>query len=478
MIARSFASISLRRNNRFVKTNRTAIVIGGGLAGIAAALALAKQGVKVQLLESRRRLGGRTGSFSKADTSEQLDYCQHVGMGCCTNLQQLIDWLGQRNEWETHRSLHFYGPDGRYQRLAALPFLPAPLHLSGWLVRWPGLKTVDRIAVARGMLAIRKLKIGPQSDHLHAEPWLISQRQTPNAIERFWRTIIVSALGEQLSQVNLSSVAKVLQEGFLNHRNAFHLLVPKRPLGDLFGTSAEAVLREHHIEVQLQTRVQRLVQVAERRFVVEADQTGRLQADAVVVAIPWYRMRALVEATGHGPLMHVVQDAEQIAASPISGIHTWWDRKWLDTPHAAIVGRLCQWVFPKHTVMQTPTATEEHYYQIVVSASRQLPRGNSPELMRLVQEDLAQVFPKVRDANLLSMQVVTDPLAVFSASVRCSELRPKSAVPNSNVWLAGDWVQTGWPATMESAILSGWKATESILATWGTPTQIAAAPLA
>lgn len=460
-----------------VKPARTAIVIGGGLAGIAAALALAKQGVKVQLLESKRRLGGRTGSFSKGEASEQIDYCQHVGMGCCTNLKQLIDWLGQRDEWETHRKLHFYGPDGHYQRLASLPLLPAPLHLSNWLLRWPGLSFADRVAVARGMLAIRKLKIGAKSDQLAAEPWLISQRQTPNAIDRFWRTIIVSALGEQLSQVNLSAVAKVLQDGFLNHRDAFHLLVPKRPLGELFGTEAETVLRNHGVEVHLQTRAQRLVQVAECRFVADSQKLGRTYADAVVVAIPWFRMRALVEATAHTPLMRIVQNAEQISGSPISGIHTWWDRKWLDTPHAAIVGRLCQWVFPKHLVTQQSTDDSEHYYQIVVSASRQLPRSNSTDLTQLVHQDLAAVFPKVRDAKLLRMQVVTDPLAVYSASVASTELRPKPSVPNVNVWVAGDWVQTGWPATMESAILSGWRAAESIFELWGRPTQIAAPPL-
>lgn len=460
-----------------MNTPRTAIVVGGGLAGIAAALALAKQGVKVQLHEAKRRLGGRTGSFSKTGASEQLDYCQHVGMGCCTNLQQLIGWLGQRDEWETHRRLHFYGPSGRYQRLSALPLLPAPLHLAGWLWGWPGLSAADRVAVARGMLAIRKIKIGAQSDHLPAEPWLVSQNQTPNAIDRFWRTIIVSALGEHLLHVNLSSVAKVLQDGFLNHRDAFHLLVPKRPLGELFGTWAESTLRDHGVVLYLKSRVQRLVQTAQRKFAIEAELHGRVQADAIVVAIPWFRMRALVDATGHEALMSVVQNAEQIAASPISGIHTWWDRPWLDTPHAAIVGRMCQWVFPKRLETQTPATSTEHYYQVVLSAAHQLPRSNSPELMRLVHEDLAAVFPKARDATLLRIQVVTDPLAVFSASVQCSTLRPQSEVPDANVWLAGDWVQTGWPATMESAILSGWKATETILASWGKPVQIAAAPL-
>ena len=457
---------------------KTAIVVGGGLAGISAALALAQQGIQVQLLEARRRLGGRTGSFTDADSNETIDYCQHVGMGCCTNLRQLIDWLDQRELWETHRSLHFYGPDGRYQRLAALPLLPAPLHLAGWLLRWPGLKTADRLAVARGMLAIRKLVISGETDAQAAEPWLVARHQTPSAVERFWRTIIVSALGEELSRVNLSSVAKVLQDGFLNHREAFHLLVPKRPLAELFGTLAEQKLREYGVNIQLQTRVQRLVQSTESVFSIETDQPGAWTADAIVVAVPWFRLPGLVEATGHAALVNIANRAMQIAASPISGIHSWWDRPWLDTPHAAIVGRLCQWVFPKpESASKGKGNRDEHYYQIVVSASRQLPRGNSAEVMRLVQQDLAAVFPKSREAKMLRMQVVTDPQAVFSVGVQSSALRPTSQVPGTNIWLAGDWVQTGWPATMEGAILSGWKAAEGLLASWGTSIHIAAPPL-
>jgi squalene-associated FAD-dependent desaturase len=458
---------------------KTAIVVGGGLAGIAAALGLAKQGVKVQLLEARRRLGGRTGSFTQPDSNEPLDYCQHVGMGCCTNLRQLIDWLGQSEFWETHRSLHFYGPQGNYQHLASLPLLPAPLHLAAWLLRWPGLKLADRIAIARGMLAIRKLAITRETDHLLAQSWLVKNHQTPAAVDHFWQTIIVSALGEELSQVNLSSVAKVLQDGFLNHRDAFHLLVPKRPLGELFGKQAEQRLRERGVDIHLQSRVQRLVQVTESRFSVESDNLRTITADAVILAVPWFRMRGLVESTGYGPLLNVAHAAGQITASPISGIHTWWDRPWLDTPHAAIVGRLCQWVFPKHDNAEAARpGTDEHYYQIVVSASRHLPRGDSAELMRQVQQDLAAVFPKVRAAKMLRMQVVTDPQAVFSVGINSSDLRPQTEIPGTNVYLAGDWIQTGWPATMESAVLSGWRACESIFAAWGTPQRVVAQPLA
>ena len=264
---------------------------------------------------------------------------------------------------------------------------------------------------------------------------------------------------------------------FLNHRKAFHLLVPNKPLGELFGTDAEAKLCEAGVDVCLQTRVQQLNQTAENQFSVETEKNGQLKADAIVIAVPWFRMPSLVDTSGHAKLVKIAEAAKQISSSPISGIHTWWDRPWLATPHAAIVGRMCQWVFPKHSASETASEAGQHYYQIVVSASRQLPQGNSVELRRLIYEDLAAVFPKVREAQLLRLQAVTDPMSVFSVDVRGNALRPQTEVPNSNIWLAGDWVQTGWPATMEGAILSGWKAAESILASWGTPASIAAKPL-
>ncbi len=457
---------------------KNAIVIGGGLAGIAAAMALAKHGTKVQLLEARRRLGGRTGSFVASESNDAIDYCQHVGMGCCTNLRQLIDWMGQEESWETHRSLHFYGPDGSYQRLSALPALPAPLHLAGWLLRWPGLKMGDRISVVRGMLAIRSLAINRGTDSASALTWLVENRQTKTAIEHFWRTIIVSALGEELEKVNLSSVAKVLQDGFLNHRDAFHLIVPKRPLGELFGTQSEQKLREIGVEVHLQSRVKRIAQISESLFQVESDAHGTLTADAIVVAVPWFRVQSLFESTRHGHLQQIARDAERLTSSPISGIHTWWDRAWLDTPHAAIVGRLSQWVFPKHDYASSSAIEDnEHYYQIVISASRRLPRGDTSTLMQMLKEDLAAVFPKASTANLLRMQVVTDPQAVYSVGIDSSLLRPTTSVAGTNVWLAGDWIQTGWPATMEGAIRSGWIAAENILAAWGNSTQIVAPSL-
>ncbi|MEO8271571.1 MAG: FAD-dependent oxidoreductase, partial [Aureliella sp.] len=270
---------------------RSAIVVGGGLAGISAALALVRQGVRVTVLEGRSRLGGRAGSFTvehpHGGEAECVDYCQHVGMGCCTNLKQLIRWLGQEKDWQTHRQLHFFGPTGVYRQLKAWPVLPAPLHLSGWLLKWPGLSLRDRVSIARGLLAIGKLHINATTQAQSALDWLQCHQQTTGAIEHFWSTIVVSALGEVLSRVSLAAMAKVLQDGFLRHRDAFHLLVPARPLGELFDIRAAERLRAEHVELHLNSPVSSIDYSADAEIRVTCQRTS-FTADSLVLAVPWH----------------------------------------------------------------------------------------------------------------------------------------------------------------------------------------------
>jgi squalene-associated FAD-dependent desaturase len=470
-------------SNTASPSRKSVVVVGGGLAGIAAALALAKHGVAVTLMESRRCLGGRAGSFVVQDAhgieTETVDYCQHVGMGCCTNLWQLISWLGHEQLWQRHRELHFFGPTGRYRKLSALP-LPAPFHLAGWLAKWPGLTFNDRVSIARGMRAIGKLNLHGGHERQAAHEWLIANGQTPTAIQNFWQTILVSALGEELERVSLGAVVKVLQDGFLNHRSAFHLLVPTRPLNELFGSRAQQRLGEAGVDVQLRTAVDTISTLGQHPTVVSA--TGReFQADAVVSAIPWHQYRKVEIATGNATLQRIARQAPLLDSSPISGVHTWWDRRWFHQPHATIVGRLCQWVFPKQ---ESPAGTEStmaeaeqsFYCQIVISASRSLAGQNSEAVAALIHDDLSQVFPEVRQAKLLRCKAVTDPQAVFSIAPNALEYRPLPAL-SDNVIVAGDWTRTGWPATMEGAILSGFRAAEILLEQWGHPTQIACGAL-
>ncbi|MGN6133916.1 MAG: hydroxysqualene dehydroxylase HpnE [Aureliella sp.] len=476
-------------DNRGAPPDRRVVVIGGGLAGASAALALARSGTRVTLVESRSRLGGRTGSYTDPISGQAIDYCQHVGMACCTSLRQLIQWLEQEPLWQVQRELHFYGPDGREQTLRALPWVPAPLHLAPWLLRWPGLNWRDRLGVARAMLALDRVPLSAQpadtADELEdtsALQWLQRRGQSARAIACFWSTVIVSALGEELSRVGLLAMAKVFQDGFLRERTAFHLLVPQRPLGELFGERLQRALVETGVEVLTGVAATGLNWIAQPDWPAARAESvnladGRcLQASAVIVAVPWHAVERLMVDCPDPEVRRLAHGVSSLESSPISGVHTWWERPWLTTPHAVLVDRLCQWVFPRPdepreadetasaaspavSPSQSPslarTRPSEHYYQIVISASRSLPRGDNEAVRQLIEADLRAVFPAARATKLLRVKTVTDPHAVFSVAPGTSRLRPPLGSRAGNLIWAGDWVRTGWPATMEGAIRSG-----------------------
>ena len=443
------------------------VVVGGGLAGISAALELAQNGHQVQLVEVKSRLGGRTGSFTNpnSNTAEAIDYCQHVGMGCCHALKEFIDFFQQGDGWETHRELHFFSRDG-YQKLRALPFLPAPLHLATWLLKWPRLTILDRFRIAKTLLRMKWIKNRVALDEQCALTWLKQQGQSETAIDHFWSTIVVSALGEELSHVSINFVLKVLQDGFLNGRNSFHLLVPLKPLDELFNLEARKKLEELGVVVTTGWQLAKVELASEAGgpTALHSRNLDTLISDNVVLAVPWHQLEQ-IDFTNKGTEREIekpefVRQARELKSSPITGIHTWWDRPWLDTPHATIIGQLCQWIFPGP--LQKNISSKETYYQIVVSASRSLPR-NEDELSEEIQNEIRQLFPKSQAATLLRLKVVTDPNSVFSVSPGADSLRPDAKTGNAGVYVAGDWTKTGWPATMEGAIRSGQLAAEEIL---------------
>lgn len=472
------------------------VIIGGGLAGSSAALALARSGIAVRLVEAKSRLGGRAGSYTDPTSGKSIDYCQHVGMGCCTNLKQLIDWLDQREMWQTQRQLYFYGPNGQRQVLRALPLAPAPLHLSSWLLRWPGLGWRERIGIARAMLALNRVRLSGGADQedphddVSAAKWLRRRGQSELALERFWATIVVSALGEELERVSLSALAKVFQDGFLRHRDAFHLLIPRRPLDELLGNRFATALARAGAEVITGAGAAELLWEGTHCCGIRLDDGRTLPATEIVLAVPWHRLDRLVAAAPLAAAREVGLRASQLAPSPISGVHTWWDRHWLPTPHAVIVGRLCQWVFSQPDAPEPASPAQagsehtgsdhtgaDHYYQVVISASRTLPRGNAEAVKRLIWEDLQAVFPEAREARLNRIKVVTDPQAVFSIAPGTAALRPAAGSQAGNLHWAGDWTRTGWPATMEGAVLSGFAAAEAIAARHGLGGHFVARPL-
>ena len=452
-------------------------VIGAGLAGINAAMHLARHGCRVTLLESKQRIGGRVGSFTDAISGQSVDYCQHVGMVCCTTLRQWIDDTDQQPYWTEQGELHFVSAQGKKIRVGAWP-LPAPLHLCGLLLRWPQLSWGDRIRVGSGLLRLLRLRIDETLASKLAIDWLRENGQNDQCIKNFWATILVSALGEQVDRVTLGATHKVLVDGFAANRTAFHLLMPNRSLSELLEGCVATRLSDWGVSTLRGQTVKKIDRnndgshkLSMQGSDADADQTARKSFHAIVCAVPWDKILEISPDS----TATIVAPASELQASPITGIHTWWDRPWLKQPHAILIDRLCQWIFPapRSEAESTNPHTAEHYYQIVISGSRDLPRGDSDAILKAVKQDLAEILPESAVATMLRGRVVTDPNSVFSVSVGHESSRLASdALASERIWLAGDWTQTGWPATMEGSLRSGAMAAQGVLAHFGRPAKL------
>jgi squalene-associated FAD-dependent desaturase len=433
-----------------MSTGRRVVVVGGGLAGLAAALKLGACGNRVTILEARPRLGGRASSFQDADGS-LLDTCQHVSMGCCTYFADFCRTLGIGHFLKRQTCLYFMTPDRRVSRFRADPW-PAPLHLARSFVSLHFLTPVEKARVLYGLAALRRTT--PDTDPPLLE-WLLAHGQTQRLVDRFWGLVLVSALNEAPQRIGLKYARKVFVEAFLQDRTGFDVYLPTVPLGRFYGTELSGWLARHGVDVRLQTGVRRLVLQDRRVTGVELRDGTMLSADAVVCAVPFDRLVDLLPESVRGE--KYFHGAAQLQASPITSVHAWFDRPGLNLPHVVLVEGLGQWVFPR----ATPKAGE-HYLQVVVSAAHALRGLGGGEIERRVAAELRGLFPPLREAKLLRCRVVTEHAATFSAVPGVDALRPPQRSPLANLALAGDWTRTGWPATMEGAVRSGYLAAAAL----------------
>ena len=439
-------------------TKKRVLIVGGGLAGLATAESLAvfcPDRFDILLLEAKRTTGGRAGSFQDSKTGGTVDYCQHVAMGCCTNFLGLLQRQGLDDQLHRYTRLKFFHPDYAVSTFGASSWLPAPFHLMSALSGLRYLNRSQRRQIKRALLRLFRTSSAEVGDTL-AESWLFAQGQDKTTIRDFWSVIVVSALGESIDRVSLAAVRKVFVDGFAAARGASDVLVPKLPLVELIGGQLTAAIERLGVEVRTGQVVRQISPDRNPVIVTTADGVGH-HADHVVVAVPWHSVNDLLPSGA-------VEKAEFLnnsPASPISGLHLWFDRQITDLPHAVLVGTVAQWVFRQP--WDDEQASSGFYYQVVISASqsaRCLPRQ---ELIEIVMAELQHAFPRARRAKLVQSKVVTDPKSVFSITPQFEALRPPSQTSLPWLHLAGDWIATGWPATMESAVISGRMAAASLV---------------
>ena len=320
------------------------LVIGGGLAGLASAVALAEAGLEVRLLEKRPHLGGRATSYTLPDGSE-VDNCQHVTLGCCTNLADFYRRVGADGKIRFYDRLYFADAQGRRSTIEASR-LPPPLHMAPSFAFFGVLTLADKVAIAKALLAIASAGGAPRDiESISMLDWLRRMKQTTGAIERFWRVVLVSALDEELARTDARYGIEVFWKAFLGSRSGYRIGIPSVPLAELYEGCREAVARRGG-PVRLRCGV-RQIRIRDGRFecaVLEDD--SEVSADACIAAVPHNALLGLLPKE-MGEAGGVLEGLRNIRTSPITGVHLWYDRPVMKEPFLTLLDHTTQWVFNK-----------------------------------------------------------------------------------------------------------------------------------
>lgn len=437
-------------------TDRSVVVVGGGLAGISAALRLADAGCTVTLVEGRPRLGGAAFSFRRGELS--VDNGQHVFLRCCVAYQWLLDRLGATGKvlLQSRLDIPVLSPDGRRAHLRRTPGVPAPAHLTAALAGYGLLSPVDRLRAVRGALALRLLDpADPALDDRTLGAFLRSHGQGDALIDALWGIVATATLNLAPDDASLALAAKVFRTGLLDHAPASDVGYALAPLGALHSDAAGRTLADAGVEVLLAHRAEAVGSAPVVR-VRGREGTRELRPDDVVLAVPprdAFRIAPVLRDTPAAA-------AAQLGTAPIVNVHVIYDRTVTDLSFAAAVGSPVQWFFDR---TDTSGLTHGQYLAITVSAADAVIDVPSATLQDQFVQALAQLLPRARGAQVVDAFVTRERHATFRQAPGTRALRPGASTGFDGLWLAGAWTDTGWPDTMESAVRSGIAAAEGVL---------------
>jgi squalene-associated FAD-dependent desaturase len=459
------------------KSGKTVTVVGAGVAGMSAACALAEAGLRVRLVERRGYLGGRASSYLHPGVGEVIDNCQHVLFACCTNLLGFYRRIGVADKIQWTSDMTMIEPGGRRSRLGPFglgPFrLPAPLHSVPSFLSAKAFSFQDKIALGRAMRAMMRPEAMIDTGE-SLEDWLQRHKQTDGAMNRFWRLVIASALNADLDSIAVPYATKIIREGFLNTANGGSMGMSRVPLSDLYA-GVTPFLSERGGSVDLSTHVEGAEWDEEVGEWSVRTRTGEFFSDLLVLALPFEATQKLLEhlppAEGAEALARQIGQHEHW---PLCSVHLWFDREITDLDHAVLLDREVHWIFNQSRLQ---TGRGGHYIELVVSASRSFAELSREEAVALALKELAEFFPRVKEAKLEKFAFVKEVRATFGVPPGIDSARPSAISPWPNLILAGDWMATGWPSTMESAARSGHLAAEAVCESIGEPRRILEAGL-
>ncbi|AIS01593.1 hydroxysqualene dehydroxylase HpnE [Streptomyces glaucescens] len=444
---------------------RKAVVVGGGLAGVTAALALADAGVGVTLLEGRPRLGGLAFSFRRGELT--VDNGQHVYLRCCTAYRWFLDRIGGAalaplQDRLDVPVLDLAKPEGRRLGRLRRDALPVPLHLGRSLATYPHLSLAERAKAGRAALALKGLDpADPALDEQDFGSWLTAHGQSARAVEALWDLVGVATLNAVAGDSSLGLAAMVFRTGLLSEPGAADIGWARVPLGDLHDRLARRALDAAGVRTVLRARVSAVSRTGEGRWSVRLP-GEHIESDAVVLAVP--------QREAHDLLPDGALDAPErllrIGTAPILNVHVVYDRKVLNTPFLTALGSPVQWVFDR---TEASGLTDGQYLALSQSAAQDDIDAPVAELRARYLPELERALPRTRDAEVRDFFVTRERTATFAPAPGVGRLRPGARTKAPGLYLAGAWTATGWPATMESAVRSGISAADAALRALGRP---------
>ena len=432
------------------------IVIGGGCAGFSAATALVEHGARVLVLEARPGLGGRATAFTDPTTGERVDNGQHVLMGCYTDTFAFLDRIGatDRVNWQSGLKLSMIDRAGQHSVLS-LPALPSPLNFLAGVLAWEALSWAERFSVLRmgpSAFAASQLRRDTPAETVRA--WLLRNGQGPRICELFWEPLALAALNQSIDQAEASHFLHVLERVFGPEPGASALVLPAVPLDEMYAEPSRRWLEQRGSEVRVNARAKVLIDGGRVRGVGLRDQV--IEAPVVISTVPWHGFHALFDPTP--PELHeTIDNANRLPSLPIVNVHLWFDRAVMDDPLVGLPGRNFQWVFDRGALIGGGVS----HLSLTSSGADTIVAKTNDELTTLALAEVREALPRARSAELKKSVVVREKRSTFSLAPDAPP-RPGTRTAIEGFYLAGDWIETGLPATIESAVMSGRLAAEAV----------------
>ncbi|HUO03695.1 MAG TPA: hydroxysqualene dehydroxylase HpnE [Candidatus Binataceae bacterium] len=445
------------------------VVIGAGFAGLAAAVALAEKGMRVTVVEGKPAPGGRAYSFADADTGDFVDNGQHVLMGCYNETLDFLNRVGSRGKlvFQEDLDIEMLAGPGQSARLKTAR-LPGPLHMTAALLGYRHLSFGDRMRVMLGglkMLAMHRR--GAELRRLTVAQLMDRLGQPARARECFWYPLSIATLNDEPESSSSELLAEVLKRAFFSRRSDSAFVYSRVGLSDLYCSGAKELIERAGGQLIPHAIVETLEPGGDGRIAgVRLRDGQRLQARNFISAVPAQNLlRFLPENAVAEPFFSRLAG---LSSSPIICAHVWFDREVTQSPFVGFIGTTTQWMFNKRKIFESRAEAHPGYLSFVISGARKLVDKSNDDLLAIVMNDLRAMIPAARDARAVKSIVLKEKNATMAPDLKSHELRPGTATPIANFFLAGDWIQTGLPATIESAVISGRAAAAAAFARTGT----------